>query len=623
MSLADLLFGKPLATSEERAEKIGAWAGVPIFGLDALSSAAYGPEAALALLIPLGVAGVHYSIPISTAIIVLLILVFFSYRQTIAAYPGGGGSYTVARENLGRRFGILAGAALMIDYILVVAVGIAAGVGALVSAVPSVQPHTVGLCLVILVIITIVNLRGVREAGAVFIVPTFLFVGTLLVVLSAGGIQTLLQNGHPIPLVKMPAFPQTMQSATYWLLLRAFASGCTALTGVEAVSNGVKAFREPTDKTAQKSLTIIVAILIVLLAGIAWQVTAYGVAATDPDAPGYESTLSLLTAAVMGRGFFYFFAMGTVLLVVCLSANTAFADFPRLCRILGEDGYLPRSFTVRGRRLVYSQGIYVLAFLAATLLVIFRGITDHLIPLFALGAFLAFTLSQAGMVAHWLRRKDGIHWHKALVNLLGAAATAVTVAVILIAKFSQGAWITLLLIPLFLVLMSSIHRYYRRVAREIDCHEPLKPGVVKPPLVIIPVDRWTKVTMKGLRFAITLSRRVVAIHVNVNDEALCEIERAWPAYVKQPLEASGVPVPELVILPSPYRLIFIPMIDYILARQAEDPDLQVAVIVPELVERRWYHYPLHNKRASVLKALLLLRGNQRIVVVNVPWYLAD
>src|SRR5271165_1639453 len=264
MSLADLLFGKPLATSEERAEKIGALAGVPIFGLDALSSAAYGPEAALALLIPLGVAGVHYSIPITSAIIVLLILVFFSYRQTIAAYPGGGGSYTVAHENLGPRFGILAGAALMIDYILVVAVGIAAGVGALVSAVPSLQPHTVGLCLVILVIITMVNLRGVREAGAVFIVPTYLFVGTLLVVIAAGGIQTVLHSGHPIPAVKMPAFPQTMQSATYWLLLRAFASGCTALTGVEAVSNGVKAFREPTDKTAQKSMTIIVAVLIVV-----------------------------------------------------------------------------------------------------------------------------------------------------------------------------------------------------------------------------------------------------------------------------------------------------------------------------------------------------------------------
>jgi amino acid transporter len=621
MSLSDLLFGKPIPSSEERAERIGAWAGVPIFGLDAVSSAAYGPEAALALLIPLGVAGVHYSIPISSAIIVLLILVFFSYRQTIDAYPGGGGSYTVAHENLGQRFGVLAGAALMIDYILVVAVGIAAGVGALVSAVPSLQRHTVGLCLIILVIITLVNLRGVKEAGAVFILPTYLFVGTLLVVLIAGGIQTLLHNGHPIPVVKLPAFPQTMQSATYWLLLRAFASGCTALTGVEAVSNGVKAFREPTAKTAQKSLTIIVFILIVLLAGIAWQVTAYGVAATNPDAPGYESTLSLLTAAIMGRGFFYYFAIGAILLVVCLSANTAFADFPRLCRILGDDGYLPRSFTVRGRRLVYSQGIYVLAFLAAALLVLFRGITDHLIPLFALGAFLAFTLSQAGMVVHWLRQKEGTHWHKAVVNLLGATATAVTVFVILIAKFKQGAWITLLLIPLFVVLMFAIHGHYRRVSREIECHTPLQPGVVKPPLVIVPVDRWTKIIVKGLRFAITLSSRVVAIHVNVNDEAQCEIEKAWPIYVKQPLEQAGVPVPELVILPSPYRYIFLPMIDYIRARLAEDPDLQVAVLVPELVEKRWYQYPLHNQRAAVLKALLLLRGNQRIVVVSVPWYL--
>jgi amino acid transporter len=622
MSLPDLLFGKPLATSEERAERIGSLAGVPIFGLDALSSAAYGPEAALAVLIALGSASARYSIPISTAIIILLILVYLSYRQTIEAYPEGGGSYTVARENLGRRFGLLAGAALMIDYILVVAVGIAAGVGALVSAVPKLQPHTVGLCLAILLIITIVNLRGVREAGAVFIFPTYLFVGTLLVVLFAGGIQTVLQHGHPAPAVRLPEFPQTLQVASYWLLLRAFASGCTALTGVEAVSNGVKAFHEPTAKTAQRSLTIIVAILIVLLAGIAWQVSSYGIAATDPDKPGYESTLSLLTAAVMGRGFFYYFTIGAVVLVVCLSANTAFADFPRLCRILGNDGYLPRSFTIRGRRLVYSQGIYVLAILAGTLLLLFRGITDHLIPLFALGAFLAFTLSQAGMVAHWLKQKDAAHWHKILFNLLGAVATAITVVVILIAKFKEGAWITLLLIPIFLLLMSAIHNHYRRVSREIESHSPLQLVTVKPPLVIVPVDRWTKVIQKGLLFAISLSSRVVAIHVNVNDEAECEIEKAWPAYVKQPLEKAGVPVPELVILPSPYRFIFLPMIDYILAKQSEEPDLQVAVLVPELVEKRWYQYLLHNQRAAVLKTLLLLRGNQRIVVVNVPWYLA-
>jgi amino acid transporter len=620
MSVADLLFGKPLATSEERAEKIGSVAGVPIFGLDALSSAAYGPEAALAILIGLGSASARYSIPISTAIIILLILVYLSYRQTIEAYPGGGGSYTVARENLGRGFGLLAGAALMIDYILVVAVGIAAGVGALVSALPKLQPHTIGLCLGILVIITIVNLRGVRETGAVFIIPTYLFVGTLVVVLVAGGIQTL-QQGHPAPAIKLPEFPQTLQVASYWLLLRAFASGCTALTGVEAVSNGVKAFHEPTAKTAQRSLTIIVAILIVLLAGIAWQVSSYGIAATDPDKPGYESTLSLLTGAVMGRGFFYYFTIGAVVLVVCLSANTAFADFPRLCRILGEDGYLPRSFTIRGRRLVYSQGIYVLASLAGALLLVFRGITDHLIPLFALGAFLAFTLSQAGMVAHWLRQKGGSHWHKVLFNLLGAVATAITVVVILIAKFTEGAWITLLLIPLFLLLMSSIHAHYRRVAREIECHTPLQPGKVRPPLVIVPVDRWTKVSQKGLLFAITLSNRVVAIHVNVNDDDQCDIEKAWPVYVTQPLEKAGVPSPELVILPSPYRFIFLPMIDYILAKQDEDPDLQVAVLVPELVEKRWYQYLLHNQRAAVLKTLLLLRGNQRIVVVNVPWYL--
>ncbi len=348
MNMLDLLVGKPIRTTDERAEQIGPTQGIPIFGLDALSSAAYGPEAALSLLIPLGLLGVRYIVPISAAIITLLVIVYFSYRQTIAAYPSGGGSYTVARFNLGAPAGLLAAAALLADYILTAAVGISAGVGALVSAVPSLLPHTVSLCVGILIAITILNLRGVREAGTAFAVPTYLFVGTLLITIVAGIFRVFVSGGHPTPVVPLPPPPAVTEAVSYWLLLKVFASGCTALTGVEAVSNGVKAFREPTVKNAQRTLTVIIFLLAVLLAGISFLVKTYGIAATDPGQPGYQSVLSMLTAAVFGKGFFYYLTIGSILVVLSLSANTAFADFPRLCRAIAQNNYLPHVFGYRG-----------------------------------------------------------------------------------------------------------------------------------------------------------------------------------------------------------------------------------------------------------------------------------
>src|SRR5271154_1638570 len=463
MKVADLLFGKPLATSEERGEQVGPIAGIPIFGLDALSSAAYGPEAALTLLIPLGLLGVHLIVPITTAIIILLVIVYFSYRQTIEAYPQGGGSYTVATENLGKGPGLLAAAALMIDYILTAAVGISAGVGALVSAVPSLHRHTLFLCLAILIILTIINLRGVHDTGVAFMIPTYLFLGTLLIVIAVGLFHTLVSGGHPTPVITPPKLPDPVAALAPWLLLKVFASGCTAMTGVEAVSNGVKAFREPTTKNARLTLTIIIALLIILLAGIALLCRWYGIGATDPEGPGYQSVLSQLTAAVMGHGAFYYVTIAAILLVLSLSANTAFADFPRLTRAIALNDYLPHVFLVRGRRLLYSYGIYVLVALTAVLLILFRGVTDRLIPLYAIGAFLAFTLSQAGMVVHWFRsRQPG--WHaRALVNGVGAIATGITLLVVLVAKFLDGAWIPALLVPLMIVAMTIVKRHYDRV----------------------------------------------------------------------------------------------------------------------------------------------------------------
>jgi len=619
MSFLDLLLGKPLADWEESGERIGPAAGIPIFGLDALSSAAYGPEAALTILIPLGALGVAYIVPISGAIILLLTIVYFSYRQTIDAYPGGGGSYTVARENIGEGAGLLAASALMIDYVLTAAVGISAGVGALVSAVPSLQPYTLAICLGILLLITIVNLRGVKEAGGVFMIPTYLFLGTLLITILIGAFKALTAGGHPMPVVAPPSIPAASAMVGAWLVLKAFASGCTALTGVEAVSNGVRAFREPTSANAKKTLTVIIGLLIILLAGIAWLVKAYNIAATDPGAKGYQSVLSMLVAAVAGRGAFYYVTIASILFVLALSANTAFADLPRLCRIIAIDGYLPKSLANRGRRLVFSEGILVLTFLTGTLLTIFGGVTDRLIPLYAVGAFLAFTLSQLGMVFHWKRVRGDHALRNMFVNGLGSFVTGITVVVVLVAKFIDGAWITVLLIPLLLLLMYGVHRHYQRVSEEVADSTPLNLTHFRQAMVVVPLERWSAVAKKAVGFALSISPDVIGLHVNC--EWTEELKKEWQEYVEKPVQEIGLAAPRLVILDNPYRHVSSPIVDYVLNLQKKDPDRQMAVLIPELVERHWYYYFLHNQRAAVLKTLLYVRGSQKIAVVNVPWYI--
>ncbi len=621
MKILDLLFGKPLATSEERGEQVGPVAGIPIFGLDALSSAAYGPEAALTLLIPLGLLGVHLIVPVTSAILILLVIVYFSYRQTIEAYPQGGGSYTVATENLGKGPGLLAAAALMIDYILTAAVGISAGVGALISAVPSLQKHTLGLCLLILIILTVINLRGVHDTGVAFMIPTYLFLGTLLIVIAVGIFQTLTTGGHPTPVVAPPKLPPATAALSLWLILKVFASGCTAMTGVEAVSNGVKAFREPTTKNAKLTLTIIIALLIILLAGIAFLCRWYGIGATNPEGPGYQSVLSQLTNAVMGHGVFYWVTIASILLVLSLSANTAFADFPRLTRSIALHDYLPHVFFVRGRRLLYSYGIAALVTLTGLLLILFGGVTDRLIPLYAIGAFLAFTLSQAGMVVHWLRNREPGWRLRMAVNGLGAFATGITTLVVLVAKFHDGAWVTALLVPLMILLMTMVERHYAHVERDTDNPRPLSIDNIKPPLVIIPLDRWSHLSEKALRFALGMSPEIIAVHVDTgNDEAsICDV---WEKNVAEPLHRAGLAVPKLTVLKSPYRFVLAPVIDFVLQQEKTNEHRQIAVLVPELVVSHWWENLLHNQRANLLKVLLLVKGNQRILVINIPWYLA-
>lgn len=620
MNIVDALFGRPLATEEEKAERIGPLKGIPIFGLDALSSAAYGPEAALTLLIPLGMAGAVYVWPITIGIVVLLGIVYFSYRQTISAYPQGGGSYTVATENLGEWPGLLAAAALMIDYVLTAAVGISAGVGALVSAVPSLQSQTVSLCLGILILITIINLRGVQETGGVFLLPTYVFIACLLALIAVGLFKALAAGGHPVAVVTPPKLAGITGSVSAWLLLRTFSSGCTAMTGVEAVSNGVMAFREPTDKYAKRTLTIIIGTLMVMLLGIAYLVPAYGIAATDPGLPGYDSVLSQLLAAVTGRGAFYWISIGSILVVLSLSANTAFADFPRLARAIAQNGYLPHAFVLRGRRLVFAQGVYALALLTGLLLIIFRGITDRLIPLYAVGAFLAFTLSQAGMVMHWKRNGGPGTARNMFLNGLGAVATGVTTTVVLVAKFVDGAWITVLLIPSLILMMRSVGRHYSQVEQEIRTAAPVHTENLSEPIVLLTIDRWSLVSEKALRYAWTLSKEIHVLHVQCGEDtdSLC---RQWSEIVERPATLAGLPLPQLVVLDSPYRFIVKPIVEYAIQQQTGHPDRNITVLIPELVESHWYHYLLHNNRPESIRALLLFNGNQRITVVTIPYHL--
>jgi amino acid transporter len=576
----DLLVGPPLASNAQSKRKIGSLTALPVFGLDGLSSAAYGPEAALVML---GVAGAGYIQPITWIILALLLVLYVSYRQTIRAYPNAAGSYVVAKENLGINLGLLAAAALIIDYIMNVAVGISAGVGALVSAVPSLQPHILTLCLVVLTVISLVNLRGTPEAGWLFAAPTYLFVASMALVLAIGLVRTMSGNGHPQPVIAPPHFSAATSTVTLWLMMRAFASGCTAMTGVEAVSNGVSAFREPQVKRAHLTLTAIVLILAALLAGIAYLARAYNINAMDQSKPGYQSVLSQLAAAAIGRGILYYITIGAVLSILILSANTSFADLPRLCSFVAKDKFLPSSFGALGRRLVFSIGIAFLTITASILLICFDGITDRLIPLFAVGAFTAFTLSQAGMVSHWLKahrqtqEMTSLHRLKShsrmLINGVGGIATGIALIVILVAKFSEGAWIVVIAIPALIVLFKVVGAYYARLEWQLRARGPLSFKRNLPPLVLVPIEGWSPAAAKAISFAIEISSEVTALHVGAiggsdegSDASLLRMR--WAREVERPAVRAGVNPPRLVCVQSRYRRLVQPVLQYV-AEQEE------------------------------------------------------
>jgi len=621
MALLDWLLGRRLATLEEEHQHIGPAAGIPVLGLDALSSAAYGPEAALTLLIPLGTIGLAYALPIIGIICAILVVVFFSYRQTISAYPNGGGSYTVAKENLGQGFGLFAGAALAVDYILNVAVGISAGVGALISAFPALLPHTVALCVGILALITLINLRGLKESGIAFMLPTYAFVATLGIVIAVGVVKSIVTGGAPEPVDAPPAMPAAVEVAGTWLLLKAFASGCTAMTGVEAVSNAVPIFRAPKVPLAQRTLTAIITILIALLVGIGYLCRAYHIGATDPGAAGYQSVLSMLIAAVFGRGAFYYVTMGAIVAVLALSANTSFADFPRLCRLLADDRYLPGAFAERGRRLVFSIGIIVLAVLAGALLVAFGGITDKLIPLFAIGAFLAFTLSQAGMVVHWKKIGGRRARRFMTINGAGAIATGATLVVVSVSKFGEGAWLTVVVVPLLVLFFLRVNRHYRKVGQQVATIEPMEMPDRIDPVVVLAAGSWSKLTHQGLRFALRLSDEIYVVQVKTETSSIEDLSDNWELLIANPARRNRIAQPKLVILTSQYRQFLNPFIGFVKELELRHPDRDIAIVIPDLIMSHWYEGLLHNNRGTFLRMMIRAQCSDRVVVISTPFHL--
>jgi amino acid transporter len=515
----------------------------------------------------------------------------------------------------------VAAAALMIDYILTAAVGIAAGIAAVVSDQPWLQPHTLALCLFVLVALALINMRGTKESAAAFMIPTTMFVGTLLAAVFVGFLKVMHAGGHPVPAAPIPPpLPATVSVLTTWMLLKAFSNGCAAMTGVEAVSNGVTAFREPRAKNAQTALTVIIATLIVLLYGTAWLATKYHIMAMDPSEHGYQSLLSLIVMAVFGRGWIYHFTMWSVFLALAFSANTAFAGFPRLARTIAMNDYLPHVFTLRGRRLLFSHGIYALTGFTFVILIMFGGNTERLISLYAIGAFLAFTLSQAGMVVHWRHDTNNkLRYWLMAVNGTGAIATGITTVIVLIAKFTSGAWVTALLIPTLILLMVGVKQHYTRV-REAVRMGRLNLSNLLEPLVVIPMARWDRMTEKALRFGVLLSKEIQVINVE-SEEAEDTLTPLWEENVVKPIREKGLTEPQLITLHSSYRMVIAPLMDYILELERQHPDRKITVLLPELVVNHWWENLLHGQRVQLLKLLLLLRGKQRIIVVDIPWYL--
>ena len=612
MSLKRYLIGKPLANERLEHERLNKKTALAVLSSDAISSVAYATDQILFVLGgAIGIAAVQYVVPISAVIVGLLVLVGISYQQTIHAYPGGGGSYTVAKENLGQRAGLIAAAALLTDYILTVAVSVSGGVAAITSAYPALVPHTVAIGVGAIIVLAVVNLRGVRESGVAFSIPTYAFIAMMLALIGLGIWKV--RNGispataiAPLDVDKTTAHPGSYPAgyALLFLLLRGFAEGCAAMTGTEAISNGVQAFKAPTQRNAAVTLSWMVAILATFFLGVSYLAHQYVVMPTTA-----ETVLSQLGHHIFGGSIAYYALQYSTFAILVLAANTAFADFPRLANILANDKYMPSQLAARGDRLAFSNGIISLALVAILLVWLFKGDTNSLIPLYAIGVFVCFTLSQAGMVMHWLRTKEqGWRW-RAVLNGVGASATGVVSVIQIVTKFAAGAWIVALIIPLFILMLRSIHTHYRRFAIDI-AFRGRSPILPHAHTVVVPISAVNKATAAALVYATSISRNVRAIHIEVDPKSTPKLEREWDRW------DIGY---ELEIVPSPFRSVVRPLVDYVLALQDETAGALVTVVTPELVPRHWWEYLLHNKTALYIRTAFLFKPN--VVVVAVPYLL--
>jgi amino acid transporter len=592
--------GKPMPLAQARHERLSKTVALAVFSSDALSSVAYATEEILLVLVLAGAAAAHFLVPVAVAITALLLVVVISYQQTIHAYPSGGGSYIVARANLGPTPGLIAAGALLIDYVLTVSVSVAAGVAALTSALPALHAHRVALGVGFIALIAFANLRGVRESGRVFAVPTYLFVGTFALMVGVGLWRWL--QGDLVPL--SPRQAASTVPLTWFLVLRAFSSGCTALTGVEAISNGVPAFKPGEAKNASITMGWMAGILGILFLSIS--ALAWGLHVTPTED---ETVVSQVARTLFGTGGFYYLVQGSTMLILVLAANTSFADFPRLASLLSRDRYAPRQLTTQGDRLVFSNGILVLGGLAALLIVLFRGDTHALIPLYAVGVFISFTLSQTGMVRHWLLdHGPGWRWRLA-INGTGAAVTAVVTVVIAATKFTHGAWIVVLLIPLMVTGFRAVNRHYEALADELSLEHLSAEAPVTNTLLVLAGDLHMGV-VRALRYAQSLSPNPKAVYVEIDPSRTLRLEERWAK------GGCGVP---LVVLSSPYRSVLGPLFEYIERIRSQAPHGVITIVIPEFVPRHWWQHVLHNQTALLVKGAMLFR--QGIVVVDVPFHL--
>jgi len=597
-----LLVGRPIPSHLAQHERLSRVTGLAVLSSDALSSVAYATEEILRVLIMGGIGALAYARPIGFVIAAILAIVVFSYRQTIHAYPSGGGAYIVARENLGETPSLIAAGALLIDYVLTVAVSIAAGVAAITSAMPQWHINRVELSLGFVTLLAIGNLRGIRESGRLFAVPTYFFIVSLLALIAIGTWRALTGAVPPQPPVE-PVTGQGMLSL--FMLLTAFSNGCTAMTGVEAVSNGVPAFKPPEAKNATATLMAMAVLSITMFLGITLLAQEFRIIPSEQ-----ETVVSQLAREVFGgRGLPYYLVQAATMMILVLAANTAYADFPRLASILARDRFLPRQFMNQGDRLAFSNGIVGLSVFAALLLVIFQGDTHALIPLYMIGVFVSFTLSQAGMVIHW-RRLRGPGWRtSAMINGVGALVTGIVLLVVAVTKAHEGAWIIILLIPVHVLFFRATRKHYSHVAAQLSMlgwkAEPRRHNTV-----LVPISGIHRAVVQALDYAKALSDDVRAVYVNIDPVATVQLKRDWDKW------GQGVP---LVVLESPYRSLMEPFLEYVEEVQAQRPGDFVTIVIPEFVAARWWQHLFHNQRALLIKGALLFKPNT--IVTSVPFHL--